>query len=399
VVYDDERDLEWIVLKGGNEDAKGEEAMGHSSYLNEGGNLVKKRNAFNCLKLNGGAMSVHDYTGDGFGDAFLGARSVAWKYGVFPDSYLLVNDGKGNFMVDIERSKLTKELGMVRDAEWGDVNGDGSDDLVIVGDWFPITILLSKNGSLEKADPADLGLEKTNGYWSALEVADVNADGRKDLIVGNLGTNTKLKAFQERPMHMYVNDFNQNGAIDPLIYTHREGEDKLFATKDELTGRIIEIKKKFNTHQEFSRASQEEIIPEKWKKASLHRQIFELESCVFLNTGNKFSKVSLPREAQFSPIYSWSLQDINADGALDLIAGGNLYAVSTQIGKYDASYGNVFLNNGKGTFENMNKVASGLKVTGEIRQIEELILNKKKYLLFARNNDSLAILELKTLNP
>ena len=191
-------------------------------------------------------MSFHDYDQDGFVDVFIGARSIPWKYGEFPDSYLLKNDGNGNFIVDVEHSKLLSKLGMIRDAVWEDITNDGLRDLIIVGDWFPITILVAQQGGLlKKADPADFDLERSNGYLSSIKVADVNGDDRNDLIIGNLGTNTKIQASMEHPLRMYIDDFDKNGSVEQLAYTHQDGAYKLFYTKDELTSRLLEIKKSF----------------------------------------------------------------------------------------------------------------------------------------------------------
>ena len=399
VDIDSDGDLDLAVLTGGNEFYRGEEALKPKIYLNKDGQLIRKSNAFNGINLTGGAMAFNDFNKDGFVDAFVGGRVKQWNYGIFPDSYFLINDGEGNLILDTDITSSMSQLGMVRDAAWGDIDGDGWDDLVVAGDWFPVAIFISDGQSLKKADPRDYGLEKNNGYWSSIQLEDLNSDGRLDMILGNLGTNTKITASADKPMQMFIKDFDDNGKIEHLIYTYREGEYKLFPTKDELTSQLISLKKKFVNYQEYSRAAQDEIIPSEWKNGAIKREIHELRSCIFINSDEGWIKQPLPMQAQLSPIHSIHVLDIDGDDRLDLLTGGNLYAVSTQIGKYDGSYGNVFLNAGDGSFNSISNKLSGIDIKGEVRAIQSLKYQDKEVLLFAINNGGIKAVTLNKTAP
>ena len=391
--FDNDGDLDLAVLTGGNEFYRDNEEREPKLYINHNGQFEKIENPFNTLNITGGAMAWCDYNKDGKLEVFFAARAIPWAYGKPADGFLMKQNEYGTYSIDMNLSPIFSDLGNIKDAKWADLNGDGFEDLIVAGEWGPIRIFFNNEGH-GFTELKDQELLNASGMWNTLEVLDVNQDGRLDIIAGNLGTNTKLTASYAHPMRMYVKDFDQNKSSENLIYTYREGEYKLFANKDEITKQLNVLKKKFNSYHTYANASQAEIIPHNWKKDAILREVKELRSAVFLNSADGFKMMPLPKEAQFAPINDLYVQDLNADGKVDLITGGNYYNVHTQIGKYDSSYGNAFLNNGDGTFQVLTAQASGLKVKGQISKIKSIHYKNKDYLLFARNNSSIAWLFL-----
>lgn len=389
--YDGDADLDLVVLTGGNEFYKGEPATQPKLYKNEEGVFKSVNYAFNGISLTGGAMAWTDFNKDGKLDVFIGARTVPWKYGAKAKSWFLEQNEQGTFTIQVPISRKLDEFGLVRAAQWDDLNEDGFPDLVVAGEWGPVKVLLNDSGQDLTDATEELGLKNTNGLWRAITLADINNDGRIDIIAGNLGTNTKLSASKDRPLKMYVDDFDNNGTSDNLIYAHIEGEYKLFSNKDDITHQLITLKKRFNSYQEYAAAAQDDIIPPDWRIDDNLREVQQLQSCVYVNRETGFEAFPLPKEAQFSPLNSISVQDLNNDGFEDLITAGNYYDVHTQIGKYDASYGNVFLGSGDGTFATLPNTRSGLQVKGQVSHIKKISFGQHNLLLFVRNNDAVAV--------
>ena len=392
--FDKDGDLDLAVLTGGNEFYKDNIELEPKLYRNQDGQFEKVEYPFNNLKMTGGAMAWTDYNKDGKLDVFFAARAIPWQYGKPASGYLLEQNQKGGFTINMDIISPFVELGAIKDAVWSDLDNDGYEDLIVAGEWGPVRVFYNDSGT-GFTESKDKELINSNGMWNALAIADVNKDGRMDIIAGNLGTNTKLHASTAHPMKMYVKDFDENESSENLIYTYREGEYKLFANKDDITKQLNVLKKKYNSYYTYATASQDEIIPNAWKRNALLREVKELRSCVFINEESGFIKVPLPLEAQFAPINDFLVWDVNGDGKDDLISGGNYYDVHTQIGKYDASYGGIYLNNSDGTFSTLSNHDSGLAIKGEIRHIRKITFQEKNYLLFARNNMSIGFAELK----
>ncbi len=382
---DQDEDPDLIVLTGGNEFYRGEEAMVPKVYINHNGKFTKQPGAMNGITLTGGAMAFEDFDKDGDQDVFIGARSEPWQYGVFPNSYFLINDGHGHYTIEKETTIAMMNLGMVKAALWTDVDGNGFQDLV---EWFPITVFLNDGKKLTRSDPGSHGMEKTGGFWNSLLALDLDGDGDNDLVAGNIGLNTRFVASEDHPIKMYVRDFDGNGKTDQLLYIHTDGEDRLFASKDELGQQMVFLNRKFNSYKKFSEADQGEIIPaEELRKATL-RKAYELRSCVFLNKGEGvFEKVPLPGPVQFSTVNTIQSVDYDENGTQDLLMAGNYYPVSTQIGRYDASYGALVKNNGDRTFSYISNLKSGLRLSGQVRMLKRLKTGKGEMMLVIKNND------------
>ncbi|UII30793.1 VCBS repeat-containing protein [Fulvivirga ulvae] len=389
---DNDNDLDLVIVSGGNEFRSHDNPLQLRLYTNDGrGQFSRKKEAFENIFLTGSIVKKCDFDKDGDQDVFVGGRVVPWNYGFTPESFLLVNDGKGNFS-DLTPPGL-KEVGMVKDAAWADMDGDGFDDLIVVGEWFPVTVFLNKDGQLSQNNA--VSIENSNGWWNAIQVDDADSDGDLDLICGNLGLNSKLKASIKEPVDLYVKDFDGNGKVDHLLYHYKNGKRYLFATKDELGSQLTAIKSKYVSYAEFAKAKNEEIIPVNQLEGAAKLSAVEFRSGIFINNGDmSFKFEPLPTEAQMAPISAFNLIDYNADGQNDLLAGGNYFDVNIQRGRYDASYG-LLLKNTNGKFIAVPNAQSGLEIKGQIRDIKKIKVGDREIILVARNDESIRVLTLK----
>ena len=386
VDIDQDNDLDLIVISGGNEFAGSSPHMKPRLYLNDGLGHFTKSSGLPDLFITGSCVSASDYDKDGDIDLFIGVRTIPWKYGIKPDSYLLQNDGKGNFkdVTDQQASQLRK-IGFIKDAIWVDIDGDKDDDLVIAGDWMPITILINSNGILKSLEQS--GLEQEIGWWNCVESVDFDQDGDIDLVAGNLGLNSKLKASTAEPLRMYVKDFDNNETIEQLLTYYIDGKEYLFHTRDELTKQLPGLKKKYLSYARFGEAEFKDIFSEKELNTAEKFEVNRLESMIIENLGGgKFKLSALPKAAQFSPTMSIMVDDVDQDKLPDLILGSNFFPINIQMGRYDGSYGTVLKNKGK-SFEALPPSKTGWSIKGEVRHLEKINIRGEKVYLAIRNND------------
>jgi hypothetical protein len=336
----------------------------------------------------GACVSVSDFDKDGDLDLFIGSRTTPWKYGMKPDSYLIENDGKGNFKnVTSSKAPDLQKFGFVKKASWADIDNDKDDDLIIAAEWSPITIFLNDKGKFSRLENETSGLSKTNGWWNVIEPVDIDNDGDLDLIAGNLGLNSKLKASVEQPVKMFVSDFDKNDSTDQVLTHYMRGKEYPFHTRDEMTKQMPFLKKRYLSYHKFSEATAEDMFGDALESA-LKYEVYTFRSCVFENLGNnKFKVRSLPSGAQMSMISSVIAEDFNGDGFKDLILGGNFHPVNIQRGRYDASYGLLLEGDGKGNFKVVPSVRSGISISGEIRSIKKIKVGEKYHYLAVRNNE------------
>jgi hypothetical protein len=280
----------------------------------------------------------------------------------------------------------------VKDAAWADLNGNGYEDLVLVGEWMPLTIFYNQQGRLEKAKEASL--DYSNGWWNTVKVHDIDADGKPDIIAGNLGLNSKYKATKEEPVSLFVNDFDGNGKTEPLIYHYIDGKQYLFATKDELVSQLREIKGKFVHYEDFARADQTRLFEKELMDKAEKHHAYEFRSGVFKNAGDgEFSFQPFPPQAQFSPIQALLLLDYNGDGHTDILSAGNLYEVNIQRGRYDADYGTLLRNTGDGSFAVVPPAESGVIIDGQVRDMQSIRVQGREHILIGKNNAPLQVIQ------
>lgn len=324
VAFDIENDgdLDLYVMSGGNELIEGNPNLEDRIYVNNGKGTFERLN-IPLIKTNGGSVSAADFDNDGYDDLFIGNRSIPGGYGLSPVSYILKNDGTGKFVV------LQQErIGMVTDSEWADLNADGLLDLVIVGDWMPVTVLINQGGTQLLNETQKMGLENTNGMWNTVSVTDVDNNGQPDLLVGNAGLNFKMKASKERPLKLYIDDFDENQQPDPIIFYDFFGKYVPFASKDKLTEQLPYLKKKFLSYTKFSKIEGiEDLTGKKEEEIMETKQVQELRSMVYLNPGENIKAVPLPMPAQMSSIEDFEEMD---DGSILYI--GNYSGYTNELG-------------------------------------------------------------------
>jgi hypothetical protein len=367
---DGDGDLDLYLASGGVEITEFSNLLHDQILFNDGsGNFTRSVQVFpNEQRLSTLAVVSADIDGDGDLDLFVGERIKIGKYGAKCSGYILENDGAGNFRdVTAEYYPGLSEIGMITGARWSDLNGDQKPDLVLIGEFMEVQVLLNEGRKLRKAElPFPLA-----GMWSGLEIADVDGDGRPDIILGNLGTNTRLRASLEHPLRLFHNDFDQNGFPESILtFNAPNGKDYPYALRHNLTHQLPYLKKKFPDFQSFKNADMTQIFEAGQLRESVVQEVNELRSVILMNRGGgRFEKQLLPITAQFSPIFAIKALDVNRSGRLDLLLGGNLYKVQPEMGRYDASYGHCLINDGKGGFSDQS-VALGFTVRGEIRDIQ-----------------------------
>jgi hypothetical protein len=272
---------------------------------------------------------------------------------------------------------------------WADVDNDGDLDMVIVGDWMPVKIFINDHGFF-KDESEQFGLSNTEGWWHTIIAKDLNGDGNIDFVLGNHGLNSFFKASSEKPVTMYVNDFDLNGSIEQIICAYNGDKSYPVTMKDDLVKQIPSLAKKYMKYADYKDQRIEDIFPGDVLQRSVTLNTRIMESCVMINSGHgSFHLKPLPKEAQFSPVYAIAADDFDHDGICDIVIGGNQYRAKPQKGIYDASYGLFLKGNAGGAFQSVSAIKSGFFTKGEIRDLKTININGKRILAVARNNDNL----------
>jgi hypothetical protein len=320
------------------------------------------------LKLSTLAVDNGDIDGDGDLDLFVGERIKIGKYGAKCAGYILENDGTGKFRdVTANYYPGLQEIGMITDASWVDINQDDRLDLIVVGEFMEVQILVNEGAQLSKVDLPF----PSAGWWNKMHLSDVDGDNDLDLVIGNLGNNSRFDASADHPLKLYYNDFDQNGFPECVMTFNAEnGKDYPYALRQNLTNQLRYLKKKYPDFASFKDADMSQIFDETQLSETSIQEVNELNSVWIENLGNnQFKKHILPVSVQFSPVYAIASIDVDQDQDLDLLLGGNLYKVQPEAGMYDASYGQCLINDGKGNFTDRS-VEMGFSVKGEIRDIQ-----------------------------
>lgn len=383
------------VVTAGNEFWGEQEALRDKLYLNDGkGNFRRAPNALPDIFENGSTVAAGDFDGDGDADLFVGSRVVSRGYGLTPRSHLLENDGSGRFTdVTQQRAPGLSTVGMVTSAAWVDYDGDRRLDLIVVGEWMPVTgFRNAEGGTLERAELD--GLDWSRGWWNALTVADLNGDKRPDLVLGNLGLNSYIRASREKPARLYVHDFFGDGSIEQILTVYKDGVSYPVLGRDDFLRAMPQLRSRFDSYAKFGDSRIEDIVPggELRKATVLEAQVFA--SSVAINKGSgAFDLRGLPAEAQFAPVYASIAEDVDGDGRVDLLIGGNFDGVTPLRGRYDASYGLLLLGDGRGGFAPVDMEDSGLVVEGQVRDLEWVRrAGGDRVIAVARNDERLQIL-------
>ena len=374
-----------LIASGGNEFKSGK-PLKPKLYLNQKGVFTHDKKQFASIAINASKVDAIDFNNDGALDILISSDAVPADFGKTPKQYLFKNDGTGNFTDVTDRfAPSLRDIGNVTDFTWKDLDNNGYQDLIVVGHWMSISILLNDGKNLQLQE--NNSLEVTSGLWNNVEASDFDNDGDIDFVCGNWGLNTKLKASKENPIKLYRKDFDNNGKIDPVITYYYKGTETPFASKDELVKQIPSINKKFLSYKDFAEATVQEIFGKKNLQTSEIKLVNELKSCYFENNGKgDFIKHPLPLIAQSSAIFDIAVDDLNNDGFKDLLIVGNNYEISTQLGRLDGFHGLALENDKNNNFtwtQNQH-----LDISGAVRVIKPIRIKEKDYYIIGINNDT-----------
>jgi hypothetical protein len=391
---DGDGDKDLYVVSGGNAFTIPAAPMRGRLYLNDGhGQFTRAMDALPELYDNGACVAAADFDGDGHIDLFLGSRSVPGSYGVSPKSRLMHNDGRGHFTdVTLDRAPELSEAGMVTSAAWVDYDGDGHLDLVVVGEWMPVRVFHQERGRLVEVTTR-VGLGGTEGWWNSVTVADVDGNGRPDLVLGNVGLNSYVTASRAEPARLYVGDFAHSGALLPILASYKHGVSYPVAGRDELLPLIPTLRSRYPSYAAFGASKIDDIFPSADLSKAVKLETHTFSSAVALNDGKGgFTLEPLPVEAQLAPVNAAIAEDFDGDGRVDLLLGGNFYATPPILGRYDASYGLLLHGNGDGRFSAVDMTRSGVEIPGQVRRMRVVRTAEGRVVAVARNDDRVVML-------
>ncbi|MDR8392519.1 VCBS repeat-containing protein [Aliifodinibius sp. S!AR15-10] len=390
-------DPDLYVASGGNEFPASSSALGDRLYINDGnGSFIKSQQPLPGWQYESSStVSAADYDGDGDIDLFVGVRLRPFAVGTKVRGYLLANDGNGQFEdVTKQAAPALMETGMITDAQWGDVDNDKDLDLLLAGEWMPLTLFKNENGSLQKVNTT-AGLDSTDGWWKSVLFYDLDRDGDLDFVAGNHGLNSRFEASKEKPAQLWTGDFDQSGTVEQVLTIQKDGEAYPMALRHNLIDQIPSLESKYPDYESFAGENVHDIFSKEMLDNSDHSVAYQLASVVGWNMGSgSFQIEELPMEAQLSPMYGIYAGDLNGDEKTEILMGGNLHNVKPEIGIYDASYG-VTITVNKGELTPVEPGLSGFKTEGEIRKIIELNGLGKPVLFIARNDDTPILFEMR----
>ncbi|MGY6520908.1 MAG: VCBS repeat-containing protein [Mongoliitalea sp.] len=388
----------WIdlyVCSGGYHDyLSNDESLQDRLYINDGkGNLIWDKDALPKIRTSTTVVTIADFNQDGRPDIFVGGTVMPGRYPSTPQSYLLINDGQGKFS-DQSKNWLPKQgkLGMVKAAAVIDLNSDSKPDLIITGEYMPIEVFINQGNSFSIESDQYID-QPTQGWWSSIALADLNNNGKLDLIIGNFGLNSPFKPSPKEPLTLYFEDFDDNGSLDPILTSYIQGKAYPFASRDELLDQLYDMRRKFTDYASYATAEIHQVFTKEQLVNASSLQATELRSVILLNKNDKLEMHPLPIEAQFAPVHAIQVLDYDDDGNPDILLGGNQNYTRLRIGLIDASFGQLFKGDGKGNFSYIPQRESGLWLKGDIKSILALP-SKPKTFYFGLNNQGISSYEL-----
>jgi hypothetical protein len=302
---------------------------------------------------------------------------------------LLENDGNGFFKnINDQYSETLTSLGLVTDATLVDLDGDGNNELIVVGRWMPIKIFKFTREKLVDVS-SKWGMDNTEGWYNTVFTADFNNDGQQDVLVGNHGLNSRFRASPEEPLEILINDFDNNGAYEHIISMYSDGVKYPLAQLRELTQQIPFFAQSLTKFSDYKNVETDDLFTGELLAKTLKFKTTNLASGIFYNTGSELQFSKLPTRAQLSPVYAVKTLDFDSDGNIDILLGGNFAESKPEVGQYQAGFGTLLRGLGNGTFRFVPNSEAGLKIRGNIRDIEEVIVGNKNVFVFTRNNREL----------
>ncbi len=382
-------DQDLYVVSGGNENVKDLTNFQDRLYLNQGrGVFVKGDENLPEITSSGSRVKAGDYDGDGDLDLFVGGRLVAGQYPWPAKSYILNND-RGIFKdVTLELAPDFEALGMITDAVWDDFDTNGTQDLIIVGEWTPIMFYSNTETGFKNVTDK-MGLEKTNGWWSGITVDDFDNDGDMDYVVGNLGLNYKYQATAKEPFEVYADDFDHNKRKDIVLSYYNFGTLFPVRGKSCSSQQIPSLSKKFENYNSFAIADVSEVYgKDALENAEIHYKAYTFASSYIENLGyGKFRSIKLPNEAQLSSVNKIISHDIDRDGIKDILLAGNLYTSEIETPRNDSSIGSYLKGDGHGGFLPMSNETCGLSIRGDVKDLAPIRINNDAFIIAVKNND------------
>ena len=369
--FDNDGDMDIYVMSGGNEYVDGDTNLMDRLYINNGDGLFNKFPA-NLPSTNGGSISSSDFNDDGYSDLFIGSRSIPGGYGLSPVSVIVKSAPETDSYFEVVAQS---PLGMITDSKYTDLNNDNILDLVIVGDWMPITILIGEGNNKFSNQTTNYGLGDTAGFWNTLEIADLNNDGQKDIIAGNSGLNHKWKASVESPVTIYLDDFDENTSLDPIIFYNFFGDPVPFASRDKLVFSLPFLKKKFLKYNDFVKAKNIKALTDK-DEIFQTKRVNEMRSMAFIQNNNIFTPTPLPNILQLSTI-----EDFYVDND-KIYYVGNYSGNVSELGPTLSNSGGVLI--GYDGYNYKSHKFLGLPINYEARHIDKI--NKNTLLIIGNNN-------------
>lgn len=395
---DGDGDLDLYCASGSDEFSADSKSYQDRLLVNDGnGNFMTDSLALPVNYTSKSCVKAVDFDNDGDLDLFIGGRCLPGKYPEPVSSFVYRNDSKNGKIrftdVTDQVAPTLKNIGMVCDAIWTDFDNDGWTDLIVVGEWMPITFFKNDHGTLKNIT-ASSGVSNQVGWWSSIAAGDFDNDGDVDYIVGNLGQNSFLQASDQYPASVYAKDFDGNGSIDPIVTLfikdkNENGVKREFTlmNRDDIVSQLPSVRKRFQTYKEFANADVHQIFPDDQMRGALIRHANNFKSCLLKNNGNgKFQLLPLPDEAQISVLNGMVVDDFNDDGNLDVVICGNDYGTEVFNGRYDAMNGLVLLGDGKGNFSSQTILQSGFYVPGDAKALVKLRGANDNYLLAVSQN-------------
>ncbi len=382
---DGDGDNDVLVVAGGNEHKTGSDLLKPRLYINNGkGLLALAAERLPDIRVSAQRPAVGDMDGDGDLDIFIGGRVVPGQYPIAPSSYLLRNDGGVFTDVTFQNAPELMQPGMITDAHFADMDGDNDNDLVLVGEWMPVSVYLNDKGSFTNRTKA-LALDSTAGWWYSLAVDDLDGDGDNDLVAGNLGLNAKFHARHDDPFRVFCNDFDGNGTYDIVLATEQQGKLLPVRGRECSSEQMPSIKDRFPTYKEFSEADINSICTPQGIADAYKREAREFRSGVFLNEGGKFHFKPLHNLAQIAPVNDILVMDTDGDGHKDIVLAGNNHDTEVETIRYDAGTGLILLSDGKGGYTPLSIPRSGFFADGNVKDLQLVTVNGLQHIVVANN--------------
>ena len=390
---DNDNDLDLYVASGGYEVEQNSLLLQDRLYINDGTGQFKTSNNLPNIRSNTKGLTTADYDNDGDLDIFVGSRVKHGMYPISDTSYLLENQNGKFIDVTNERISDVSDLKMVNEAIFTDYDNDGDPDLIVVGEWMPIIVFENDNSHFIKREFPEL--KDLNGWYQTIKEVDLDKDGFKDYIIGNWGENNKFHPSEEKPLHVYADDFDDNASVDIILSkVSKTGELIPVRGKECSSEQTAFLTTKIKTYKEFAALNIMDIYGENELSKATHLTVSNFETIIIENNGNgNFEIKKLPKHAQFSPTLSIETHDLNNDGYLDIFAVGNVFGSEVETIRYDASRNYVLSGHEDGDFQFINDVSYFNNY--EAKAIKKIVINNRVHFIILNKNSDLKILRLR----